>query len=69
MNTADDERMLDIIYSGIYYDISNIYQITELEDLLKLEQPDMFSSELQKAIPIAEVRLEEIVERYEASGN
>ena len=69
MNTADDERMLDIIYSGIFYDIANIYKIEALEDLLKLEQPDLFSAQLQSAIPIAEAKLEEIVERYEAMGN
>lgn len=69
MNTADDERMLDIIYSGIFYDIANIYKIAALEDLLNLEQPDLFSAQLQSAIPIAEAALEEIVERYEAMGN
>ena len=65
MNTADDERMLDLIYSNIYYDISNIYKISELEDLLKLSQPDQFSQALQTAIPIAEVRIADIVDRFE----
>ena len=67
MNTVDDERMLDIIYSGIKYDISNIYKITELEKLTSLEQPDLFSQALQTAVPIAEAKLAEIVERYENS--
>ena len=65
MNTADDERMLDLIYSNIYYDISNVYKISELEDLLKLSQPDQFSQALQTAIPIAEVRIADIVDRFE----
>lgn len=68
MNTADDERMLDIIYSGIFYDISNIYQIKELENLLSLEQPDQLSQQLQSVLPAVEGRLAEIVERFESNG-
>ncbi len=66
-NTVDDERMLDIIYGNILYDISNVYQITELENLLSLDQPDKFSQQLQSAIPAAEAKLAEIVERYESN--
>ena len=65
MDTAEDERMLDLVYSGIFYDISAVYRINELEDLLKLDQPDQFSQQLQSVLPIVEGKLEEIVERYE----
>ena len=67
MDTAEDERMLDLVYSGIFYDISAVYRINELEDLLKLDQPDQFSQQLQSVLPIVEGKLEEIVERYENS--
>ncbi|MBQ6043290.1 MAG: extracellular solute-binding protein [Clostridia bacterium] len=65
MDTAEDERMLDLVYSGVFYDISAVYRINELEDLLKLDQPDQFSQQLQSVLPIVEGKLEEIVERYE----
>lgn len=67
MDTAEDERMLDLVYSGVFYDISAVYRINELEDLLKLDQPDQFSQQLQSVLPIVEGKLEEIVERYENS--
>ena len=59
--------MLDIIYSGIYYDISNIYQIKELENLLSLEQPDQLSQQLQSSLSAIEGKLAEIVERFESN--
>ena len=65
-NTLDDERMLDIIFSHIHYDIAHVYQFTELDGLFNLTQPDQFSSELQKAIPLVESKIDEIVMRYES---
>ncbi len=65
-NTLDDERMLDIIFGNILYDIAHVYGISALNDLFSITQPDQFSQQLQTAIPMAESKIEELIERYES---
>ncbi len=64
-NTLDDERMLDLIFSHIHYDIAHVYRFTELENLFNLSSPDEFSAALQSALPVVEGKIDEIVMRYE----
>ncbi len=65
MNTLDDERMLDIIFSGIHYDLAHVYNI--LDGVFSVSSPDQFVSNLQSILPAAESKIEEIIERYESN--